>query len=185
MRLTADTRGVIVIAATWALTNMVFSFENLTLANGTAVTGMSLFWSVVAGLAVGVIIGKITEYYTAKETKPAQYIAAQSQTGPATNIIHGLATGMESVALPVIMICAAIWISYDMGGVYGSYDGPCPPWNDSIVHHYHFTVYALDVETLGLSGEFGGDDVRQAIEGHVLAQAEHVGTYSMNPAVPA
>ena len=73
----------------------------------------------------------------------------------------------------------------DMGGVYGSYDGPCPPWNDSIVHHYHFTVYALDVETLGLSGEFGGDDVRQAIEGHVLAQAEHVGTYSMNPAVPA
>lgn len=73
----------------------------------------------------------------------------------------------------------------DMGGIYGSYDGPCPPWNDSIVHHYHFTVFALDVETLGLSGEFGGADALKAMEGHVLAKAAHVGTYSMNPAVPA
>lgn len=40
----------------------------------------------------------------------------------------------------------------DMGGDYGGYDGPCPPWNDSIVHHYHTTLYALDVETLSLSG---------------------------------
>lgn len=72
----------------------------------------------------------------------------------------------------------------DMAGTYGGYDGPCPPWNDSIVHHYHFTVFALDVESLGLEGDFGGDDVRAAIEGHILAQATHVGTYSMNPAVP-
>ena len=75
--------------------------------------------AVVAGLVVGVLIGKITGSYTAMETKPAQYIAKQSATGPATNIIHGLATGMESVALPVLMICVAIWISYDMAGVYG------------------------------------------------------------------
>ena len=73
----------------------------------------------------------------------------------------------------------------DMAGTYGGYDGPCPPWNDSIVHHYHFEVYALDVETLGLSGTFTGDDALKAMEGHVLAQAAHVGTYSMNPAVPA
>lgn len=73
----------------------------------------------------------------------------------------------------------------DMEGVYGGYDGPCPPWNDSIVHHYQFEVVALDVETLGLSGDFTGQDVRGAIEGHVLARAAHVGTYSMNPAVPA
>jgi len=73
----------------------------------------------------------------------------------------------------------------DMGGTYGSYDGPCPPWNDSIVHHYHFEVFALNVPSLDLEGAFKGPDVLAAIEGHVLAKAEHIGTYSMNPAVPA
>ncbi len=73
----------------------------------------------------------------------------------------------------------------DMEGTYGSYDGPCPPWNDSIIHHYHFEVFALDVETLGLEGDFGGQDVLDAMEGHVLASASHMGTYSMNPAVSA
>lgn len=71
----------------------------------------------------------------------------------------------------------------DMEGTYGSYDGPCPPWNDSLVHHYHFTVYALSVETLGLSGSFSGQEARAAMEGKILAEATHVGTYSMNPAV--
>ena len=71
----------------------------------------------------------------------------------------------------------------DMGGDYGGYDGPFPPWNDERLHHYHFTLYALDVETLGLSGRFGGPEVRAAVEGHVLAQAVHIGTYSLNPDV--
>lgn len=71
----------------------------------------------------------------------------------------------------------------DMDGTYGSYDGPCPPWNDSIIHHYYFTVYALDVASLDLKGAFGGQDVLEKIEGHVLATASHMGTYSMNPAV--
>lgn len=73
----------------------------------------------------------------------------------------------------------------DMEGVYGNYDGPCPPWNDSIIHHYHFTVYALDIESLELEGEFSGQDALAAIEGHVLASASHMGTYSMNPEVSA
>ena len=73
----------------------------------------------------------------------------------------------------------------DMGGVYGAYDGPCPPWNDSIVHHYHFEVYALDVETLELHGAFSGQDVDAAIKDHVLAKASYMGTYSMNPDVKA
>ncbi|MEL7105383.1 MAG: YbhB/YbcL family Raf kinase inhibitor-like protein [Pseudomonadota bacterium] len=73
----------------------------------------------------------------------------------------------------------------DMGGEYGGYDGPCPPWNDSIVHHYHVTLYALDVVTLGLSGAFTGPDVLAAMDGHILAQASHTGLYSMNPDVPA
>jgi len=104
--------SVLVIAAAWWLTNKTFSFTG-------DFSGMNIFWAIVAGLVVGVLIGKVTEYYTAKEAKPAQYIAKQSNTGPATNIIHGLATGMESVALPVILICIAIWVSFEMAGVYG------------------------------------------------------------------
>lgn len=69
----------------------------------------------------------------------------------------------------------------DMEGTYGGYDGPCPPWNDEIPHHYTFTVYALDVASLGLSGEFGLAEARAAIEGHVLASASKTGTYTLNP----
>jgi K(+)-stimulated pyrophosphate-energized sodium pump len=83
------------------------------------VSGMNLFWAITAGLIVGVVVGKLTEYYTSTETKPARNIAEQSQTGAATNIIHGLATGMESVALPVLVICIGIYVAYEMGGVYG------------------------------------------------------------------
>ncbi|MDP6786105.1 MAG: YbhB/YbcL family Raf kinase inhibitor-like protein [Rhodospirillales bacterium] len=71
----------------------------------------------------------------------------------------------------------------EMKGDYGGYDGPCPPWNDTLVHHYHFTLYALDVATLGLTDTFGGAEARAALEGHVLAQAEWVGTYTLNPAL--
>ena len=73
----------------------------------------------------------------------------------------------------------------DMEGTYGGYDGPCPPWNDERLHHYHVTVYALDTESLGLDedGDFTGDDVTAALDGHVLAQAEIVGTYTTNPDV--
>ncbi len=73
----------------------------------------------------------------------------------------------------------------DMEGTYLGYDGPCPPWNDSIVHHYHFRLYALDVASLGLDDGFSLADVRKAMNGHVLAEAEVMGTYSLNPAVSA
>ncbi len=68
----------------------------------------------------------------------------------------------------------------DMGGDYGGYDGPCPPWNDEIMHHYVFTVYALDTASLGLSGNFGGPEALAAMEGHILGQGQCVGTYTLN-----
>lgn len=67
----------------------------------------------------------------------------------------------------------------EMSGTYGGYDGPFPPWNDERLHHYHFTVYALDVESLGLEGDFTLDQARQAMEGHVLDQGELVATYTL------
>lgn len=69
----------------------------------------------------------------------------------------------------------------DMMGDYAGYDGPCPPWNDEILHHYWFTVYALDVPTLGLEGRFGGPEALNAMEGHILAKGEWAGTYTNNP----
>lgn len=71
----------------------------------------------------------------------------------------------------------------DMAGHYFGYDGPCPPWNDSIVHHYHFTLYALDLERCPVGENFSAAEVLKAIEGHVLAQARLTGTYSLNPDV--
>ena len=69
----------------------------------------------------------------------------------------------------------------DMEGLYFGYDGPCPPWNDSLIHEYVFTVYALDLAVCPLDGDLTGNDVRQAIEGHVLAESSVVGTYTLNP----
>ena len=71
----------------------------------------------------------------------------------------------------------------DMAGDYYGYDGPCPPWNDSIVHHYHFTVYALDVDRLPLMGRFNGADAMKVIEKHALGRARITGAYSLNPRV--
>jgi len=70
---------------------------------------------------------------------------------------------------------------HDMEGDYYGYDGPCPPWNDSIVHHYVFTIYALDIDVVPLEGRFTGAEVRKAIEDHVLASASITGTYTLNP----
>ncbi len=65
-------------------------------------------------------------------------------------------------------------------GAYGGYDGPCPPWNDERMHHYHFIVYALDVPNLALPAT-GGEDAQKAIAAHALAKAEIVGVYTQNP----
>jgi Raf kinase inhibitor-like YbhB/YbcL family protein len=71
----------------------------------------------------------------------------------------------------------------DMRGDYYGYDGPCPPWNDEIVHHYVFTVFALDVGRLDVDGKLTGQQVRAAMQGHILAQASLTGTYTLNPSL--
>jgi Raf kinase inhibitor-like YbhB/YbcL family protein len=69
----------------------------------------------------------------------------------------------------------------DLEGTYGGWDGPFPPWNDEHVHHYETTVYALDVESLGLDAGFTLEEFEAAIEGHVLDNARIVPTYTLNP----
>lgn len=77
------------------------------------------------------------------------------------------------------------WFAQDaqMAGDYFGYDGPCPPWNDSIAHRYVFTLYALDVASVAVEGKFTGAQVRDAIAGHILEQASWSGRYTLNPEV--
>ena len=71
----------------------------------------------------------------------------------------------------------------DYGGGRAGYDGPCPPWNDAIVHHYHFRVYALNVAHLPLPADFKPADALRVSQPHVLAWGEVVGLYTQNPDV--
>ncbi len=86
---------------------------------GHEFTATGVFFATVAGLAGGVLIGLITEYYTSESRKPAQTIAKDSLTGAATNIISGLALGMRSTALPVIVLVITIMVAFDQAGLYG------------------------------------------------------------------
>ncbi|MDI3537102.1 MAG: K(+)-stimulated pyrophosphate-energized sodium pump [Eubacteriaceae bacterium] len=98
--------GVIVIIAAYFLSNYFTG-------------GLAAFVAIVSGLAIGIIIGKLTEYYTSEHYKPVKHIANQSQTGPATTIISGLAVGMQSTAFPILGMAIAIYVAYTAYGLFG------------------------------------------------------------------
>ena len=86
---------------------------------GSSYQAIGVFWATIAGLASGVIIGTLTEYYTAENRSSAAKIAAASETGPATNIIAGLSIGMLSTALSVVTLAFAVIIAHHFAGLYG------------------------------------------------------------------
>jgi Raf kinase inhibitor-like YbhB/YbcL family protein len=95
----------------------------------------------------------------------------RGKTGPAA--AHGARQGLNDYTG---------WFAGDaqMAGQYFGYDGPFPPFNDSLVHHYVFTLYAVSVNRLAVDGVFTGTQVRQALSGKVLGEATLSGTYTLN-----
>jgi len=100
------------------LANVGWATE-MPLANGGSIFIMDLYYCVFVGLAVTGLIVWITEYYTGTEHRPVRMVAKASETGHGTNVIQGLAMSMEATALPVILICAGIYLAFTFAGLFG------------------------------------------------------------------
>lgn len=109
---------VLTAVASFFLVNHILPDGNLTL-RGFEFTKMDVFGSIMVGLAVGTLMSIITEYFTAMGKRPVLSIVRQSGTGHATNVIGGLAVGMESTMLPILVLAGGIWGSYEFAGLYG------------------------------------------------------------------
>ena len=110
--------GIIMVVVTYFVCSY-FVPQEIEIANFPGISALDIFLATISGLIAGIAIGLTTEYYTSKERSPVHSIASDSQTGPATNLIAGLAVGMRSTCLPVIWICIAIILSHKFAGLYG------------------------------------------------------------------
>jgi len=110
--------GGMALVAFYPITTWILG-DGLVMADGTIISSLSIYGAAVIGLVLTGLMVYITEYYTGTEFKPVRHIAEASTTGHGTNIIAGLGVSMKSTAWPVLSVCAAIWASYTLGGLYG------------------------------------------------------------------
>jgi len=114
---------------------------------------------------------------------PANVTSLKEGEDSNARVVHGKPATPAPVGVRGLNDYTKVTASNDaMKGNYFGYDGPCPPWNDEIVHHYHFTVYALSVKSLGLPANFDAAAALDAMKGKILAQGEELGLYTQNPA---
>ena len=110
--------GIMVVVMYFLITNVLPNGVTL-VTSGSNFSSMGIFYATLIGLAAGLGIGMITEHYTGTGTSPVKSVAEQSITGSATNIIAGLGVGMQSTAIPTLIIAAAIIGAYTFAGLYG------------------------------------------------------------------
>lgn len=109
---------ILTLVVSYPLTQWMLPQGTLTI-RGVEFTSLDVFWAILLGSIVGAIMSVVTEYYTAMGKRPVQSIVNQSSTGHATNIIGGLSVGMESTTIPILVLAAGIFISYEFAGLYG------------------------------------------------------------------
>ncbi len=111
--------GILSIFALWPVTDYLLGMSTVFSTRGISFTGMDLYWCGVVGLVVTALIIVVTEYYTGTNYRPVHSIAEASKTGHGTNVIQGLAVSLEATALPALIICAGIIISFKIAGLFG------------------------------------------------------------------
>jgi K(+)-stimulated pyrophosphate-energized sodium pump len=109
--------GVLAVIAFYPVTGWVLG--DTVMFNGTEMASVNIYYTALIGLALTAALVWITEYYTGTDHAPVQHVAKASETGHATNIIAGLGVSMRATALPVLAVCASIWGSYELAGLYG------------------------------------------------------------------
>jgi len=110
---------VLSLIGLYPLTDAMIGLNTEIVSGGVTYTGLSLFYCGIVGLAVTGLLIWITEYYTGTNFRPVQSIAKSSVTGHGTNVIQGLAVSMESTALPALVICVGIVVTYMLAGLFG------------------------------------------------------------------
>jgi K(+)-stimulated pyrophosphate-energized sodium pump len=110
--------GVLALAAFYPVTTMMLG-DGFMQADGKLISSMSIFGAASVGLILTAALVWITEYYTGTDFAPVKHVAASCQTGHATNIIAGIGVSMKACALPVLSVCAAIYVAFALAGLYG------------------------------------------------------------------
>ena len=135
------------------------------------------------GIVMTADIPRKSFYHWVLADIPADVTSIKEGADSNARVLHGKPATPSAAGLKGLNDYTKVTAANDaMKGQYYGYDGPCPPWNDDLVHHYHFTVYALNVSSLNLPKDFDGPAAMDAMKGKILAQGEELGLYTQNPA---
>jgi len=135
------------------------------------------------GMTVPATAERQTFYHWVLADIPANVRALKEGSGSKERVVHGKQASAATVGKPGLNMFTNVFAANEaLKGKYYGYDGPCPPWNDENVHHYHFMVYALSVKSLDLPVDFDAPAVVEAMKGKVLAEGEFNANFVTNPA---
>ena len=129
--------------------SVILAIVGFYVATRLLLNNMWFFWAGVVGIVLSLVFVYITQYYTEYKYRPVKEIALASETGPATNIISGLAVGLETTGLPVLAICAALWLSYFLGNMSGVAHGGLYGTAIATMGMLSTAAYILAMDTFG------------------------------------